>query len=92
MSFTGALHVAFDNKMPRTGRFLYTSNDVVDECRLRSGWPALAVVSLGGHAIARIIPDNIEIARRAFQEANIRFEESEVHTVLLRSYERAGSA
>ena len=44
---------------------------------------ALAVVSIGGHAIARIIPDDIEIARRAFREANIRFEESEVHTVLL---------
>lgn len=44
---------------------------------------ALAVVSLGGHAVARIIPDNIEIARRAFQAENIHFEESEVHTVLL---------
>ena len=44
---------------------------------------ALAVVSIGGHAIARIIPDDIEVARRAFREANIRFEESEVHTVLL---------
>ncbi len=44
---------------------------------------ALAVVSVGGHAIARIIPDDIEVARRAFQEANIRFEESEVHAVLL---------
>ena len=44
---------------------------------------ALAVVSVGGHAIARIIPDDIEVARRAFKDANIRFEESEVHTVLL---------
>ena len=44
---------------------------------------ALAVVSVGGHAIARIIPDDIEVARHAFQAANIRFEESEVHTVLL---------
>ena len=44
---------------------------------------ALTVVSLGAHAIARIIPDNIEVARRAFQAANIHFEESEVHTVLL---------
>ena len=44
---------------------------------------ALAVVSVGDHAIARIIPDDIEVARRAFREANIRFEESEVHTVLL---------
>ncbi len=44
---------------------------------------ALAVVSVAGQAIARIIPDDIEVARRAFKEANIRFEESEVHTVLL---------
>ena len=44
---------------------------------------ALAVVSVGGQAIARIIPDDIEVARRAFREDNIRFEESEVHTVLL---------
>ena len=44
---------------------------------------ALAVVSVGSHAIARIIPDDIEVARHAFQAANIRFEESEAHTVLL---------
>ncbi len=44
---------------------------------------ALAVVSVGGHAIARIIPDDIEVARVAFEAANIHFEESEVHTVLL---------
>ncbi len=44
---------------------------------------ALAVVSVGADVIARIIPDDIEVARRAFREANIRFEESEVHTVLL---------
>ena len=44
---------------------------------------ALAVVNVSGHVIARIIPNDIEVARRAFQEENIRFEESEVHTVLL---------
>ena len=44
---------------------------------------ALAVISVAGQAIARIIPDDIEVARRAFAEDNIRFEESEVHTVLL---------
>ena len=44
---------------------------------------ALAVVSVAGQAIARIIPDDIVVARRAFAEENIRFEESEVHTVLL---------
>ena len=44
---------------------------------------ALTVVSVAGQAIARIIPDDIEVARSAFEAANIRFEESEVHTVLL---------
>ena len=44
---------------------------------------ALAVLSVEGHVIARVIPDDIEGARRAFEAANIRFEESEVHTVLL---------
>ncbi len=44
---------------------------------------ALAVVSVGDHVSARIIPDDIEVARHAFQAANIRFEESEVHIVLL---------
>ena len=44
---------------------------------------ALAAVSVGSHAIARILPDDIELARAAFEAANIRFEESEVHTVLL---------
>ena len=44
---------------------------------------ALAAISIGGQALVRIIPDHIEIARVAFEAANIRFEESEVHIVLL---------
>ena len=45
---------------------------------------ALAVVSAGGGvAIARILPDDIVVARSALEEARIRFEENEVHIVLL---------
>ena len=44
---------------------------------------ALAAISIEGKAIARIIPDDIEAARKAFEAAQIRFTESEVQTVLL---------
>ena len=44
---------------------------------------ALAAVAVEGQAVARIIPDDIEAARTALQESNIRFTESEVHVVLL---------
>jgi hypothetical protein len=44
---------------------------------------ALAAMSTGGVAIARILPDDIVVARSAFEAANIRFTESEVHLVLL---------
>ncbi|MEJ2205221.1 MAG: hypothetical protein P8170_14055 [Gemmatimonadota bacterium] len=44
---------------------------------------ALAALSIDGHAIVRIVPDDIRGARRAFEAENIRFEESEVHVVLL---------
>ena len=44
---------------------------------------ALAGLSVDGQALARIVPDDIEAARGAFEAANIRFTESEVHTVLL---------
>src|SRR6476661_5454896 len=44
---------------------------------------ALAAISIGGTAMARILPDDIVVARSAFEAANIRFTESEVHTVLL---------
>ena len=44
---------------------------------------ALAAISVGGTAVARILPDDIVVARSALEAANIRFTESEVHIVLL---------
>ena len=44
---------------------------------------ALAAVGSAGQAVAHIIPDDVGAARSAFEEANMRFKESEVHTVLL---------
>ena len=45
---------------------------------------ALAAISAGGGvAMARILPDDITVARSALEAANIRFTESEVHLVLL---------
>jgi hypothetical protein len=44
---------------------------------------ALAAMSTGGTAMARILPDDIVVARSTFEAANIRFTESEVHLVLL---------
>ncbi|MDQ6871990.1 MAG: hypothetical protein M3037_08240 [Gemmatimonadota bacterium] len=44
---------------------------------------ALAAISVGGVAMAHILPDDIVIARSAFEAANIRFTEGEVNLVLL---------
>jgi hypothetical protein len=44
---------------------------------------ALAGISIGGVAMARILPDDIVVARSALEAASIRFTESEVHLVLL---------
>ena len=45
---------------------------------------ALAALSTGGGvAMARILPDDIAVARSALEEARIRFTEGEVHLVLL---------
>jgi hypothetical protein len=44
---------------------------------------ALAAMSVGGMAMARILPDDIVVARSAFEAANVRFTEGEVHIVLL---------
>lgn len=44
---------------------------------------SLAAISIGGVATARILPDDIVVARSALEAANIRFTESEVHIVLL---------
>ena len=45
---------------------------------------ALAAISVGGGvSMARILPDDIVVARSALEAANIRFTEGEVHIVLL---------
>jgi hypothetical protein len=45
---------------------------------------SLAAISVGGGmAMARILPDDIAVARSALEAANIRFTEGEVHLVLL---------
>jgi hypothetical protein len=45
---------------------------------------ALVGISIGdGVAMARILPDDITVARSALEAANIRFTEGEVHLVLL---------
>jgi len=44
---------------------------------------ALAAITVGGTAMARILPDDIVVARSALEAANIRFTESEVHLVTL---------
>ena len=44
---------------------------------------SLAGMSIGGAAMARILPDDIVVARSALEAAKIRFSESEVHLVLL---------
>ena len=44
---------------------------------------ALAALTADGRALARILPDDIVVARSALESANIRFTEGEVHLVLL---------
>ena len=44
---------------------------------------ALAAISVGGVAMARILTDDIVVARSAFEAAHIRFTEGEVNLVLL---------
>lgn len=49
---------------------------------------SVAALSIEGHALVRILADQVEAARAALEHANIRFEENEVVTVLLEN--RAG--
>jgi len=49
---------------------------------------SLAALEIDQHAIVRILPDDIEPARTALEQANVRFVEGEVVTVLLEN--RAG--
>jgi hypothetical protein len=44
---------------------------------------ALAALSVGPDAVVRILPDDIVAARGALEASHIRFEEGEVHTVLI---------
>jgi hypothetical protein len=44
---------------------------------------ALAGMSIGGVAMAHILPDDIVVARSALEAAKIRFTDNEVHLVLL---------
>ena len=49
---------------------------------------SIAGLAIGNQALIRIIPDDVDAARSALREANIRFEENELVTVLLEN--RAG--
>jgi acetolactate synthase small subunit len=49
---------------------------------------SLAALEIDQHAIVRILPDDIEPARTALEQANVRFSEGELVTVLLEN--RAG--
>jgi hypothetical protein len=44
---------------------------------------SVAALAIGHQGMVRIIPDDIEAARSALHDANIRFEENELVTVLL---------
>lgn len=44
---------------------------------------SIAALSFGNQALIRIIPDDIDAARGALRDGNIRFEEKELVTVLL---------
>src|SRR5262245_5788120 len=44
---------------------------------------SLAAMSIGSQGVVRIIADDIDAARSALKEFNVRFEESELVTVLL---------
>lgn len=50
---------------------------------------ALAALKVGAEAMVRILPDDLLAARAAFEAGNVRFEEGEVHTVLIEN--RAGA-
>ena len=48
---------------------------------------SVAALAIGNQGMVRIIPDDIEAARTALTDANIRFEEKELVTVLLENKE-----
>ena len=47
---------------------------------------SVAAMTLGTQALLRLIADDVDAARSALREANIRFEESELATVLLENH------
>jgi hypothetical protein len=47
---------------------------------------SVAGMTLGTQAAVRIIADDVDAARTALKEANIRFEESELATILLENH------
>jgi len=49
---------------------------------------SIAAMAIGREGLVRIIPDDVETARNALRDGNIRFEEHELVTVLLEN--RAG--
>jgi hypothetical protein len=49
---------------------------------------SLAAMTIGNQGVVRLIPDDVDAARNALTEANVRFEESELVTTLLEN--RAG--
>jgi hypothetical protein len=49
---------------------------------------SVAGMTIGNQGLIRLIPDDVEAARNALNEANVHFEENEVVTVLLEN--RAG--
>jgi len=53
---------------------------------------ALAALKVGPEAMVRILPDDILAARAALEAGNVRFEEGEVHTVLIENQAGALSA
>jgi hypothetical protein len=44
---------------------------------------SMAAMTFGGQGVVRVIPDDVDAARTALHDANIRFEESELITVLV---------
>jgi hypothetical protein len=44
---------------------------------------SLAAINLGNQALMRLIPDDVDAARSALRDRNIRFEENEVISILL---------
>jgi hypothetical protein len=55
---------------------------------------SIAALPIGNQGVIHFVPDDVEAARASLQEANIRFEEHEIVTVLLENHagELAGVA